>query len=176
MQVVAKSVQKTIQVLIQAGFVVNLKKSKLVPTQDLVYIGARFRMDLSRLYLPHVRIQTLITCVGSFSRLGAYKPAHQFLRLQGLMAATLQSVEYAHLCKRRVASSCFHQRGSCPRAQLVVGQAAPVLGNAVYISHHHYYYGCEHGGVGGPLYRARVRYSFTVTSGQGKNASSTSTC
>ena len=75
----------------------NLKKSELISTQDLVYIGARFWMDLDRLYLPELRIQALITCVGSFSRVGAYKPAHQFLRLLGLMAATLQSVEYAHL-------------------------------------------------------------------------------
>ena len=66
--------------------------------QDLLYIGVGFQMDLDGLYLPELRIQTLITCVGSFSRVGKYKPAHQFLRLQGLMAANLQSVEYAHLC------------------------------------------------------------------------------
>ena len=41
-----QSVQKTIQVLIHAGFVMNLKKSELAPTQDLVYIGAYFRTDL----------------------------------------------------------------------------------------------------------------------------------
>ena len=60
---VAQSVQKTIQVLAQAGFVVNLKKSELVPTQDLVYIGVRFWTDLGRLYFPELRIQVLITCV-----------------------------------------------------------------------------------------------------------------
>ena len=54
-------------------------------------------MDLCRLYLPELRIQALIGCVRSFSRDGEYKPAHQFLRLLGLMAATLQSMEYAHL-------------------------------------------------------------------------------
>ena len=53
---VAQFVQKTIQVLVQAGFVVNLKKSKLAPTQDLVHIGARFSMDLGRLYLPEILI------------------------------------------------------------------------------------------------------------------------
>ena len=48
---IEQSVQITLQVLTRAGFIVNLKKSNLVPTQDLVYIGARFRMDLRRVYL-----------------------------------------------------------------------------------------------------------------------------
>ena len=48
-------------------------------------------MDPGRLFLLELRIEALITCVGSFSRVGVYKPAHQFLRLLGLMAATLQS-------------------------------------------------------------------------------------
>ena len=33
----------------------NLKKSQLIPTQDLVYIGAWFLMDLRRLYLPEIQ-------------------------------------------------------------------------------------------------------------------------
>ena len=98
---VAQSVQKTTQVLIQAGFVMNLKKSESVPTQDLVYIGARFLTDLGRLYLLDLRIQALIACVGS-SRIGVFRPAHQFLRLLGLMVATLESVEYAHLHMRPI--------------------------------------------------------------------------
>ena len=56
---VTQSIQKTIQVLVQAGFVVNLKKSELAPTQDLVYTGARFHMDLGRLYLPDILVQAL---------------------------------------------------------------------------------------------------------------------
>ena len=78
-----QSIQKTIQVLVQAGFVVNLKKSELTPTQDLVYIGAWFRTDLGRLYLLEMRIQALTAYVRSFSKVGAYmyKPAHQFLDL-----------------------------------------------------------------------------------------------
>ena len=65
-----------------------------------MYIVVRFQMDLGSLYLPELRIEALISCVGSFSRVGAYKPAHQFLGLLVLMVATLQSVEYAHLYMR----------------------------------------------------------------------------
>ena len=91
-----QSIQETLQVLIHAGFIVNLK-SELALTQDLVYIGAWFRMELDRLYLPKTRIQVLTACARSFSKVGAYRPAHQFLSLLGLMAATLQSVEYVHI-------------------------------------------------------------------------------
>ena len=79
------------------GFIVNLKKSDLVPTQDLVYIGARFRMDLGRVYLPEDWITGLLAMVKSFSRVGQYQTALLFMGLLGLMAATLQVVEYAHL-------------------------------------------------------------------------------
>ena len=52
------SVQTTLQVLTQAWFIVNLKKSNLAPTQDLVYIGARIWTDLARVYLPEDNIKS----------------------------------------------------------------------------------------------------------------------
>ena len=78
----------------------NLKKSNLNPTLDLVYIGARFRRDLGRVYLPEKWIDRLLALVKSFSRVGQYKPALLYLSLLGLMADTLQMVEYAHLHMR----------------------------------------------------------------------------
>ena len=95
---VKQSVQKTLQVLTRAGFIVNLKKLDLAPhTQDLIYIGARFCTDLGRLYILEAWIDGLLSHVKSFSRLGVYKPAFLFLSLLDLMAATLQLVEYTHL-------------------------------------------------------------------------------
>ena len=91
---VTESVEKTIQVLTQAGFIVNLKKCDLSTPKNLLYIGVRI---CTRLYLSESRIQILIACVQSFSKVGMYKPAHLFLSLLELMAATLQLVEYAHL-------------------------------------------------------------------------------
>ena len=65
-----QSVQTTLQVLSQAEFIVNLKKSNLTPTQDLVYIGARFQTDLDRMYLPQEWIDGLLALVRSFSKIG----------------------------------------------------------------------------------------------------------
>ena len=82
--------------LIQARFIVNLKKSDLNLTQVLVYIRARFRTVLGRLYLLEEWIDRLLALVRSFSRVGQYKPVFLYLTLLGLMASTLQ-MEYAHL-------------------------------------------------------------------------------
>ena len=61
--------------------------------------------------------------------------------------------------KQRWTHTIFLNKDLVPLAALVVRQALPVLGNALYISqhHHHYHYGCPHGGVGLPLYSAQVR-------------------
>ena len=71
-------------------------KSDLTPTQNLVYIRTRFRMDLDRLYPPEERIEGLLALVRSFSKVRQYKTV-LFLSLLGLMAATYQSMEYTHL-------------------------------------------------------------------------------
>ena len=75
----------------------NLRKSDLIPTQDLVYIRARFRTDQGRVYLLEDQIDRLLAMVSSFSKVGQYKTALLFLGLLGLMAVILQLVEYAHL-------------------------------------------------------------------------------
>ena len=91
----------SLQGLTRAGLIVNLKKSDLTPTQDLVYIGAMFWMDVGRVYLPEEQIDWLLAFVRSFSKVGQYKPSLLFCLL-GLMAATLQLVEYVHLHMRPI--------------------------------------------------------------------------
>ena len=92
----------TLQVITRAGFIVNLKKSDPAPTQDLVYIGSRFRTNLGRVYQQEDQIDRLLAMVTSFSKVGQYNTALLFLSLLGLMAATLQLVEYAHLHMRPI--------------------------------------------------------------------------
>jgi hypothetical protein len=96
------AVRMALQILTQAGYILNLKKSDLVPTQDLVYIGGRFRTALGQVFLPDNRIVALVECVQSFCKIGAYRSALQFLSLLGLMAASLQVVTYAHLHMRSI--------------------------------------------------------------------------
>ena len=99
---VLEALRCTMQVLLRAGFMVNLTKSELSPTQDLVYIGGRFRTDLGMVFLPPRRKEALLACVRTFLRVGQYKPAHHFLRLLGLLAACLSVVKLARLHMRPI--------------------------------------------------------------------------
>ena len=100
-QEVEWAVRTSLHTLTQAGYISNLKKLDLTLVQVLVYIGGRFRMDLAMIFLPVPRKEALISCVLSFSKVGSYKPAHQFLRLLGLMAVTLVML-HAHFRMRPV--------------------------------------------------------------------------
>ena len=46
-----RAIHLPVEVFTRAGFTVNVKKSNLTPSQDLVYIGGRFRMDLGLVFL-----------------------------------------------------------------------------------------------------------------------------
>ena len=91
-QEVLHALKMTIQAFALAGFIINVKKSDLTPTQDLVYIGGRFRTDLGRVFLPEDRVEALVRAVRAFMRVGQLHPARLWLQLLGLMAATITSV------------------------------------------------------------------------------------
>jgi hypothetical protein len=90
----------TLQTLLRAGFTINLRKSDLNPSQDLVYIGGRLRTDLERVFLPPERVSALKRVIMSFSRVGKYHAVRQWLKVLGLMAATISSVHLARLRMR----------------------------------------------------------------------------
>ena len=90
------------EVLIRAGFIINLTKSEPCPSQDLVFIGGRLRTDLGMEFLPPKRVEALLACVRTFLQVSQYQPAHQFLRLLGLMASCLSVVRFARLYMRPI--------------------------------------------------------------------------
>ena len=97
-----RALRLTIETFVQAGFTINLKKSDLTPSQDLVYIGGRFRTDLGMVFLPQDRAAALQKAILSFSRVGALRPAQLWLQLLGLMAATISVVAHARLHMRPI--------------------------------------------------------------------------
>ena len=154
----------------------NLKKSELDPTQDLVYTGVRFHTNLGRLYLPDTWIQALILALCKIllqSRgIQTSTPISESAVADGRYARVSRICPSPHAIhpvvpetaldpyNPRVATPDLCQQASGPRSSVVVRQAPLVPGNAVYISQHqhHYHYGCHHGCVGLPLYCARVRH------------------
>ena len=115
----------------------------------------------------------LLAMVRSFSKMGQYKTTLPFLGLLGLMAATLQLVEYTLLHMHPIQwflkwrwNHVTHRLrykilGPKPSASVVVGQGTPFTGSALFLTqhHHHYHYRCEHGGLGRSLPAARVDHS-----------------
>ena len=101
-QEVYRSLQITIQVFTWAGFILNVKKSDLTPTQDLVYIGGRFRTDQGRVFLPEDRRVALQRAILSFARVGMRHPVRLWMQILGLMAATISTVALARLHMREI--------------------------------------------------------------------------
>ena len=103
--------------------------------------------------------------VKSFSMVGHYQTALLFMGLLGLMAATLQVVEYAHLhmwpiqwyLKQRwnhVSQELSHRiMVSRDLKQHLQWWSVrePLTRSALFLAqhHHHYHYGCEHGRLSG---------------------------
>jgi hypothetical protein len=92
----------TIHTLLRIGFTINLRNSDLFPSQDPVYIGGRLRTVLERVFLPPDRVSALKRVILLFARVGAYHAVRQWLKILGLMAATLSSVRLARLRMRPV--------------------------------------------------------------------------
>jgi hypothetical protein len=84
------------QLFIQAGFILNLKKSSPISNQDQVYLGARFRTALGIVSLPPTKQETLRSVARPFLQVGKYLPAVLFLKLIGLMTSTIDMVFMAH--------------------------------------------------------------------------------
>ena len=98
----AQAVVLAVRFLSDMGFILNLKKSDLEPSQDLVYLGARFRTDLGAVFLPPPKVEALVSLARTFMQVGQYKPALMFLSLIGLMAASIDMVQYARLAMRPI--------------------------------------------------------------------------
>ena len=100
-QLLQWSIKEALSLLQKAGYVINVQKSDLNPTQDLVFIGGRFRTDMGMVFLPGDRVQSLIRLVKCFTA-GRLFPFYMWLRLLGVMVSTLQVVKDARLFMRPV--------------------------------------------------------------------------
>jgi hypothetical protein len=90
-----------IEILVRLGWIINLKKSDLVPSQDLVFLGSRFNTRLGIVSLSAPRI----TNMEGITRWFLSRPsvtARDYLRLLGHMASTVDVVWRARLRMRPI--------------------------------------------------------------------------
>ena len=90
-QAVEAHLKLAISALTQAGFMINVKKSSLVPAQDMVFLGARIQSDMDLVRLPLEKALSLQGLVLTF-REKANVPARRWLVLLGVMASVLPMI------------------------------------------------------------------------------------
>jgi hypothetical protein len=93
--------QQLIRLLQDCGWLINLEKSVLTPSQDLQFIGARFLTQQGLAVLPKDRMEVLVREVGHLKAQES-ESARGFLRVLGLMNACIEVVRYARLHMRPV--------------------------------------------------------------------------
>ena len=87
--------------LIRLGFLPNMAKSELTPSQEVTFIGARFLLQKGLVTLPQdraLRLKETLSIILSQPRSSAYL----FLRLLGLMASCLLVIPWARLQMRPI--------------------------------------------------------------------------
>jgi len=81
------------------GLVINIQKSELVPTQDIVYLGIRLRLDLGLMFPSPGRIQKILLVLQKFVQLRSATPRH-ISSILGLLASISDQVPLNRLSLR----------------------------------------------------------------------------
>jgi hypothetical protein len=78
------STQTVIDLLLELGFLISWKKSKIIPSQDFVFLGEHFRMDLGLVFPPEEKFLALRQFILTFLAKTSVT-ARQFSQLLGLL-------------------------------------------------------------------------------------------
>ena len=95
------TIDNTLQTLQKAGFINNVKKSHLIMTQQLPFLGMNLDSSTAKVFLPMLRAQELQKCTQLMLPAGAYKPA----RLEGdtnLSQCSVAETEYGFTAKQKL--------------------------------------------------------------------------
>ena len=97
-----------LKVITWLGFIPNLEKSDLIPTQDFVFIGARFKLNQGLAAVPDDRFLKLSLAIQEVLSQKSTASAYQILRILGLMASVLQLVHWGRLHMRPIQLYLLH--------------------------------------------------------------------
>jgi hypothetical protein len=85
-----------IGLLLKLGFLIAWKKSELVPSQDIIFLGEHYRTDLGLVFPPEGKIVTLQFLVNKFFQISSV-PARQFLQLIGFLISLMDVIPLGRL-------------------------------------------------------------------------------
>ena len=102
--------RQTVLLLVDLGLIINLKKSHLLPSQRISYLGAMFDLQKGIVYPTEERFSHLQEVISSIME-NQSVTASLVLRLLGLMASCIDIVPYARLHMRplQLYLLCFWQ-------------------------------------------------------------------
>ena len=99
--------QICLTVLTRLGLLVSWDKSELEETQSIIFIGGHFRLDEGLVGLPLERFQKLKEIILEMTQRPVATAQH-FLRVLGMMAATIQVVRMGRLRMRPIQLHLLH--------------------------------------------------------------------
>ena len=106
-KILLKNQEFILSLLDKLGLLVNWKKSNLVPSQTIQYLGAIFNFQLGLIYPTEDRHLSLLQAIARMENLSQVS-AQWFLRLLGLMTACIGLVPAAHLHMRPIQFYLLH--------------------------------------------------------------------
>ena len=91
--------QTVIDLVLELGFLISWKKSDVIPSQDIVFLGEHFRMDLGLVFPPEENLLALRQFILSFLAKTSVT-ARQFSQLLGFLNSLADVVQLGrlHIC------------------------------------------------------------------------------
>ena len=96
-QMLIEDREKTLNLLINLSFIVNLEKSNLIPTQTITYIGAMFCLKEGIVRPTSERITTLLLGIENILKKESQATARDFLHLLVIIASCIELIPNAKL-------------------------------------------------------------------------------
>ena len=95
----------------ELGFVIHEKKSVLVPTRKITFLGNNIDSEAMTVTLPETKVQLIVQECRSLHRLTS-STIRQFARVLGLMVSSFSAVQYGPLFYR-----CIERKDNGLKAQ-----------------------------------------------------------
>lgn len=92
--------EEMINLLVRLGFIINVEKSELTPTQEITYIGALFKLKQGYVYPTPERLQNLKIAI--IKLIQGQISARHYLKILGLIASCLELIPNSRLFMRPI--------------------------------------------------------------------------
>ena len=113
--------EKSLNLLKSLGFIINLQKSQLKPTQSITYIGAKFSLKEGIVCPTIERVTNLHKAIQKILNMQNVATARDYLHLLGIMASCIELIPNARLFMRPIQLHLlFHWRPASQKLEMKI--------------------------------------------------------